>query len=232
MSESGTPDPKIKVVAKVPDVPPAPKEPPTEPLAAPPTEPPEGDPPGDNKWDDETKTYIQSLRKENAKYRTANKKLQTGFETLEGKVNKISAAVTGKDTPADDPNVVLEQVKEENENLAAENAIYQSALEFGIPSDKVPYFKFLVSEKLNTMGDDEDELDVSPIAEQVLKMGGSPPTSPGATTGTTPPKTGPATPPGEITVKQFREMGYLEKSKLQRTDPTKYERLKTQALQT
>ena len=231
MSESGTPAPHTKTVASVPDVPPAsPPEDTDDDVKDTPQEPSK-EATGEDKWDPETKKYIQNLRKENAKLRTGNKKLQNNFQDLETKVNKISAAVTGKELPEDDPKVQLEQLKLENENLEAEKAIYESALEYGIPSDKVSYFKFLVAEKLGTMGEDEDELDVGPIAQQVLSMGGTaPPKQTGANTGTNPPKTGTPGHSDDVTVKQFREMGYLEKSKLQRTDPEKYEKLKTAAL--
>lgn len=226
MSESGTPQAKTPVAA-VPPVTPS-----TDPQAGAatpqqqPATPPEGDPQAkgnEDKWDAETRGYIESLRRENAGHRSTNKELRSKLENIEG-------AVTGKD-PDQDPNELLEEANEVIEALTARNAVLEAGYENNIPFDKLDYFGYKIEQGVSELEEGED-LDISPIVQDVMRMGQSEPVTPpgGANTGTNPPKTGePTTAPNQITVDQFKQMGFLAKAKLQRDQPQVYETLKAES---
>ncbi len=185
---------------------------------------PGGDPAvkGEDKWDAETKAYIQRLRGENAKHRTTNKELRQ-------QIGKIEGAVIG-DQP-DDPETALVEAVSMNEQLMARNAVLESAIENKIPHDQVDYYGYLIGKEAEEL-EEGDELDLTPIVDRVMKIGQSEPMpGAGATTGTPPPKGGaPGAGGNQPGVEQFKKMTFLEKSTLQRENPELYESLKSQSL--
>jgi hypothetical protein len=175
-------------------------------------------------WDEETKRYIGTLRGENAKWRKQVKTTKSELEEVKGKLNKLNETLTGK--PSEDPKASLNNLQADNDVLIARNTILELAIEHNVPKTQLDYFEYLVHKGAEDL-DEDDELDVSPIVEKVKTLGNTgKPANTGVPTGKTPP----AARTGDVTVADFKKMGILAKSELQRTKPDLYEKLKQEAL--
>lgn len=190
----------------------------------------QGAAPKEDKWDDETREYIQSLRKESAKYRNQHKDLRKEFDDIKGRFDAITKSVTGKDGNEQDPEKVLSETMAQNDQLVARTAILSAAYEAGVPQEHFEYFEFKVQKAAAELEDGE-ELDLEPIAKSFLAEVGAGPKATGATTGV-PPKKGASQPSNgdTVTVDKFTKMNFLEKSRLQLDNPDLYKKLKSESI--
>jgi hypothetical protein len=188
-----------------------------------------GDPSGaldESKLDEKTKAYIAKLRKENASHRTKNKELASKFKGSEEQKKAILKAAGLLEE--EKPEEKLQAASAANNSLAFRNAILETAVEHGIPKDKLKYYQFLVSEAMEEVAEGE-ELSDEKLAEIVAecKKGGS-----GKAANSTVIKLDkdgkPVTPPppgesGKMTLEKFCSLSMVEKSKLYQTSPAVYE---------
>ena len=190
-------------------------------------------------WDDKTKKYINSLRKENARYRTEAKDSRTKLESLSDRFGKLEGGlkqalgIEGDDTPLEEQVAGLTEV---NQNLEFKLAIRDIADEAGIiGSDACSYFEYLVSQeaaKLDENGEISDER-MGELIATVKKLHGN--KSTGSTSvgdgengkgGNTPPPAGNS---NDVTLEEFCMMGTLKKGELFGKNPALYNSLMKQA---
>jgi len=177
-------------------------------------------------WTDEQKTYIESLRKENAKYRTKSKELETQYNTVNERFSKMETGLKsmfGEGEEEVPPEQQLEYMQAQNETLIINNALTEAALEYGIGKDDYPYFKFLVQERLGSLEEGEEltEEDLDGIALNARR--GKTASSTSVDGGGPAPETA-----GGVTLEQFSEMGINERSRLFTTNEALYKQLVTQ----
>jgi len=179
-------------------------------------------------WTEEQKTYIESLRKENAKYRTKSKELETQYTSINERFSKVEKGLKGlfgEGKEGDDmpPEKKLEAMQAQNENLVLNSALVEAALEYGIGKEDFSYFKFLVQEKLQALNEGEElteeDLDVIATSSRRGRSGGS--TS--VEGGEIPPEQ-----TGGITLEAFSEMGINERSLLYSKNEALYKQLVSQ----
>lgn len=189
----------------------------------------------DSKLDDAAKKYISKLRKENAKYRNGKKQSDTALTKLQEDLASMKKGLKGalglKDDDDVDPAQEAQALKGTNAALVLNNAVAESAIEHGIPKEQYKYFRFLVSEKLESLKDGEElaDEDMAAIATEVKKLSGTRKTTTGAGAGGNggnPPASGGGT---EITAEAFKKMTTIEKTVLYEKNPTLYEQLKAAA---
>jgi hypothetical protein len=198
----------------------------------------EGDNPDDPSWDEKTKAYIQSLRKENAKYRNTAKERDdrlSALEEMQAKRDKALKAALGMEDEDDDVPVEqrLEAATQVQNQLAFQNEVLQLALENGITGDQNEYFQFLVSKAVSEL-DDDGEFTDEDLAEIVAKVkgvsgsAGSGSTSVGTSgEGQTPP---PASSGSDtITAEDFAKMSFSEKGQLFGKNEALYKKLNAEA---
>lgn len=176
------------------------------------------------KWGAEADAYIKKLRTENARTRQTVKELQGKAEKWEKAMGAFS------DNPKEDPKELLGKLQNENETLVAKASILEAAIELGIPKDKIGFFGYRIQEAASQLEEGE-ELDLEPIAQEILSFGSVAPKA--ATTGKSPARTEgaqAASTSSEPTATDFKKMGFLQKSELQRSNPDLYKRLKAQSL--
>jgi hypothetical protein len=181
---------------------------------------------------------IQSLRKENAKYRTSAKERDdrlSALEEMQAKRDKALKAALGMEDEDDDVPVEqrLEAATQVQNQLAFQNEVLQLALENGITGDQNEYFQFLVSKAVSELGDDGEFTDED-LAEIVAKVkgvsgsAGSGSTSVGTSgEGQTPP---PASSGSDtITAEDFAKMSFSEKGQLFGKNEALYKKLNAEA---
>lgn len=195
-------------------------------------EPSDDDKLDEGKLDDKTKAYLAKLRKENAGHRTKNKDLLSKFQASEEQKKAILKAAGLLDE--EEPEEKLKMAEAATNQLAFRNAILESAVENGIPKDKLKYYQFLIADATEQLGEGEElseEKMVQIVAE--CKKGGD-----GKKANSTvqrfdkdgklikEPSPGES---GEMTLEKFCAMGIVEKSKLYQTSPDVYETFAKQA---
>lgn len=179
-------------------------------------------------WSDEQKAYIESLRKENAKYRTKSKELETQYQSVNERFSKMEKGLKGLFGEGEEevpPEVALQQMQAQNQSLIINNALTEAALEYGIGKEDYDYFRFLVSNKLESLEEGEEltEEDLDAIANQSRR---------GKTASSTSVEGGSPAPEstGGITLDQFREMGINERSLLFSKNEALYKQLVSQEM--
>lgn len=193
-------------------------------------------PEGSENWTAEQwKAHALELRKENAKRRTENKDLKTRFNGLNDRFSKFESGLKNLFGDGDDDNSTpeekLENLQQTHGALEVETQILQTALELGVPKDKVKYFKFLTYEKLGSLeeGAEMTEEDWEDIMAEVG------PTNTMSSTSVNDGKGKGQTPPSDsgnkskITVEEFSKMSMMEKSELYNKDRETYNALVAEA---
>lgn len=178
-------------------------------------------------WTDEQKAYIESLRKESAKYRTRSKELETQYSTLNDRFSKFEKGLKGlfggEEGEEMTPEQTIETLSTQNETLVLNNALVEAALEYGIGKEDFSYFKFLVSERLSALedGDELTEEDLDAIARQSRRGRAASTSVDGG--GTPPPEA-----PGGTSLESFMAMGINERSALFAKNEALYKQLVAQ----
>jgi hypothetical protein len=163
-------------------------------------------------WTDEQKAYIESLRKENAKYRTKAKELETQYTGLNERFSKVEKGLKGLFGESEEeasPEEQLSALQAHNENLVLNSALTEAAMEYGIGKEDFIYFKFLVQERLSALEDGEEltEEDLDVLAKEARRGK--------AASATSVEGGGPAPEvEGGITLAEFQAMGINERSAL------------------
>lgn len=196
-----------------------------------PKDDPSDDPDDQSKWTPEqTKAYIEKLRKENATHRTKNKELASKFKVSEEQKKAVLKAI-GIESDDEKPEEKVKALTSETQNLAFRNAILESAVQHGIPADKVKYYQFLVTEAASEL-EDGAELSDEQLEEIVKDVKASSGTKgntsvgKGGKNGKEPPPPGPS---GDISLDQFCRMTMLQKSELYTKNPDLYKTLLAEA---
>lgn len=184
----------------------------------------------------ETQDYIKKLRRESAKYRTKANNLETSQQALVTKIKSLTkAGGEGDDEEELSPEQQVEQLDAVSQNLSFDNAILSIAIEHGVDKASIRYFRFLVSEKMQELGEGEElsDEDLADLAEEASKTSGrkSAKTSvTGSDDGKGSGKSGKA--PGNsktIDIAQFMKMTVSQKTELRNTNEDLYVALMTEA---
>lgn len=175
--------------------------------------------------------YIKSLRKESAKYRTKATNLETSYAQLSSRVKGLAGGEEGEDDLT--PEQHAERLEVTSHTLAFDNAILTAAVSHGINRDGLKYFRFLVAERTEELGEGEElsEEDVEEIAQEVAAKTGKK-TVRTSVTGDEGGKgsKAPGTKKG-VTLEHFVKMGVLEKTNLRKRDPELYTALHKEAVE-
>lgn len=174
--------------------------------------------------DEKTKKYIESLRKENAKYRTDAKDARAKLNSVEKAIGAV-----GDETP----EAKAARVTQENETIAFDNAVLSNAVEHGVSKDSMKYFKYLLAEAAGELKEGEElpEAKIAAIAAEAKAKGvkvAANTTVTSAAGGTATPAPASGSGPA-LTPEIFAAMGFNEKCKLYESNPTLYESLMKQA---
>lgn len=185
----------------------------------------------DYEWTDEQRSYIEDLRKENAKYRTRAKERDSEVNVLNERLNKFETGlkkIFGDEADEMSPEERIEALQMQNEQLAVQSALKEAAFEYGVDRDNYEYFEFLVSKRLASLeeGEELSEEDLDEIAVQAKGRGGFANTSVG-NDGRTVPE--PEVDDGGISLEKFETMGISEKSVLYQKNPQLYNQLAAQS---
>jgi hypothetical protein len=195
----------------------------------------EGEPNGAN-WDESTKNYIKSLRDENASRRAKAKELETKVTALSkqigditGGLKKVLGSDEGDEIP---PEQQIAALQSSHESLEVRSAIMELALDNGISGQNYPYFQFLLGQKLEALGEDEElsEEELGHIIAEVNARGGTPrggssSVNAGGAAGNQPNGNG----GGAVTAERFSKMTITEKSQLYAKQPELYASLMQEA---
>lgn len=207
--------------------------------------PPEIDSKVADKWDPETRKYIEGLRSESARYRTSAKTSKDRISNIEndlGNFKKKIGQALGFETD-EDPEEKAAQLADHNQQLQFESACKDLAIDNGISGrDQSDYFQFLMAKAAEDLGENE-EIDEETIDELVTKTkqafgNKSQSTTVGnkATDGKNGKPAGNGEPPpakgnGDVSVQEFARMTITEKSKLYGDTPDVYKKLFADAKQ-
>lgn len=194
----------------------------------------------DSNWDEKTKSYIQGLRKENAKYRTSAKDTADDVATLKAdnaKRDKMMKAALGIE---DEDETTIEQKLEASQSdtatLQFKNEVLTLAVENGIGGDQAEYFEFLLGKAVNSLdeGDEITDEDIASIVEKVKGASGS--ANAGNTSTSVKGDTGgkqdpnPSVGGDNIGVQDFADMSFTDKGKLFGKNPDLYKKLNAEAV--
>ncbi len=194
----------------------------------------------DSAWDSKTKDYIQSLRKENAKYRTSAKERDdrlTSLEEMQSKRDKALKAALGiedeDDTPIEDK---FEAAQMESANLQFKNEVLSLAIENGIGGDQAEYFEFLIGKAVSELDEDGEitEEDIDSIVARVKGASGNANAGNGSTSinkgadGKQDPN--PSAGSESIGVEDFANMSFSKKGELFGKNPDLYKKLNAEAV--
>ena len=119
----------------------------------------EGQEPEDLDWNPKQRAYLEDLRKENAKHRTKAKDLESKLDATAQQLSKIETGfknVFGDNEDTLTPEEQLEQVKARNEALELNQAISETADEYGVTGEDKDYFRYLLTQELQGLGEDEE----------------------------------------------------------------------------
>lgn len=180
----------------------------------------------DSKLDEKTKSYVEKLRKENAKHRVKGKDLASKLKTSEEQRKAILKAA-GIESEDEEPEERVKTLTAESQTLAFRNAVLELAVEQGIPKENLKFFQFLVAEAVGEM-EEGDELSDEKLAEIVKQAQGG--TGKAASTsvggGKNKPKPGETS---EIDLAKFLTMTISERSLLYSKNPEAYLKLTEEA---
>lgn len=186
--------------------------------------------PDSSKWDDDTRRYIEKLRKEAGERRTTAKDLETKLNASTEQMAAIRKALGIEDklSPEDELEVVQARMYE------AQNDAYLKgiALEKGITHDNYEYFQFLVNKRASELGDDEElsAESLDEIVTEVNKRGNGMSSTSVSGQGSGEGKGAPSTePPGGTTLEEFVHMNITERSQLFTQNKDLYNRLMAEA---
>jgi hypothetical protein len=172
---------------------------------------------------DAQKAYIESLRKENAKYRTKSKELETQYSSVNERFSKLETGLKslfGEGSEKLSPEEQVGALSQQNEQLVLNNALNEAAIEYGIGKEDYSYFKFLVQERLQSLNEGEEltEEDLDGIAKSARRKTASSSTS--VEDGSPAPEDA-----SGVSLEQFSAMGINEKSILFAKSPEIYKQL-------
>lgn len=175
-----------------------------------------------DKLDEKTREYIKSLRKESGKYRTEAKDAKAKLKSVETAIGAV-----GEETP----EAKAARVAAEREQVIFDNAVLNNAIEFGVPKESMKYFKYLIAEAAQSLGDSE-ELSAEKIAEFAKEAKAKSVKVPASTTVTAPGAATPAPASGDpaLTAEQFAKLGFNDKCKLYEKNAQQYEQLMAAAV--
>jgi len=184
---------------------------------------------------EQTRSVIDSLRKESAKHRTSNKELSSKLEEMGGRFSKLEQGLKGLFGEADPqatPEEQIQNLANKNQALETKTALLEIAFEHEVPKSEMKYFEFLISDEMSNLKDGEEisAEKLSEIANEVKAKSAPTSTSVGTRTNT------PKTPKGDtgnngVTADQFAKMSISEKSALYAKDKETYTRLAKNGLQ-
>ncbi len=202
-------------------------------------------PDDESKWTSEqTKSYIQKLRKENKSYRTRFQSAETKIVGLDDRFSRLESGLKklagGGDDDGDDTVEAKlarlearEVAREESEAITTMNkAVETTAKALGVPDSGLDYFKFLIHQEAEQMEDEEvlgEELLASLAKKAIAQTGDGK-----GTTTSADGKEGKKTPKPEgktsgTTVEQFAKMTIAERSALYQTNKDEYTKLMQEA---
>lgn len=199
--------------------------------------------PDDSNWDEGTKSYISSLRKENAKYRTSAKETADRLKALEEQAAQRDKALKAALGIEEDDEIPVEKRLEASQHQSAslefQNGVLRMALENGITGDGVEYMQFLIEKEMGNLGDDEELSDeaLDNIITKAKSMGGG--AAPNKTSvnkngsggdgqgGDPPPSNGGDT----LSAEDFANMSFTQKGQLFGKNPDLYKKLNAEATQ-
>lgn len=180
-------------------------------------------------WSDDQKAYIEALRKENAKYRTKAKELDSELQGLNGRFSKLETGLKtlfGGEEEDLTPEEQINGLSQQNETLNFKSAVMEAAIEYGVGKESIDYFSYLLEQTAGSLeeGQELSEEDVTAIAQKAKSVNAPTSTSVG---GTTVPQG--AVGDSELTVEKFADMTLTEKSLLFQKQPETYKALAAQA---
>lgn len=178
---------------------------------------------------EQAQAEIKKLRKENAARRTTGKTLEERLLAAEGFQGKVMQALGLKEDEKEQPEAALERLNSQNSAMAMELELTSLAYQLEVPPQGAKYFKFLMSERLGELGE-EEELDgeaIQEIAAQVRTQFGKPAASASSVSGKAPESKGSD---GEVTLDQFLAMNIYQKQEMASSKPALYDRLFQQAV--
>lgn len=190
-------------------------------------------------WDEQTKKYIQNLRRENASYRTKAKGLEDNMTALNQKMDTFQSGIKkalGIEDSKLTPEQQVEALTSHNNQLTEGYAILETALEHGIDKNGLKYFKFLLQERLSELDEGEElgEEDLTKIAQDVKAKFSSTGMNGNSTSVTNGNGNGQGTPnpnkTEEMGLEEFCSLSIVAKSKLYQTKPELYTKLRSQAV--
>jgi hypothetical protein len=175
------------------------------------------------------KELAKSLRAESAKYRTKSKDLESKLSSMEATLGKLKQALNLGDDEEESPEEKVKQLSEQAIVLQTELAIRDLAAEHEIPNQQIKYFKFLMAEKFNALGDGE-ELSEEALNEVIaeVRKGGNGKSGINGTGVHSDGKPNPDAGSG-LTLDRFMKMSPAEKSLIYQKDPTTYNKLFSEA---
>ncbi len=196
----------------------------------PPPDDESGAKPDEAKWDEGTKKYIASLRKESAAHRTKAKDLEGKFGSLNDRYSQLEGGmkkalgIEGQDELP--PEERVKHLTQAVEGSTLKIAVLENAIANGLNHEQAEYYEFLMSRELSNLGDGEELTDESheQIIGKVKGFGGG--KAAAASTSVTP--KGSTPPPdgkGETSADQFSKMTTTEKGELYRKNPDLYNRV-------
>ncbi len=176
-----------------------------------------------SKLDPRAQKLIHDLRKENGDHRIKNRALAEGQEKL--KKAMVEAGIIEDDEG--DPQEKLQAVGAQLQGATVKGGILEAGIEYGVGKEGLKYFEFLVADRLQTLGDDE-ELTQEDLAELAKEARGrqNPVTSTTSVPGNKSPNPQAS---GEVTLDQFVQMSITDKSLLYTKNPDLYNRLFSEA---
>lgn len=176
---------------------------------------------------EQANAIIKQLRKEAGDRRAENKSLKEKLSSYDNQFKQIKRHL-GIEDEEEAPETRIASLQQANEQLQLELSINQLARENGIAPEDDKYFRFLLSEKFEELGDDEElsDEDLAEVLNQVKMVSKKkPPTSTGQ--GGKAPDSGGDT--QGVTVEQFAKMSLSERTEIYDKNPSLYSQLMAKA---
>lgn len=175
-------------------------------------------------WTPEQKSYVEDLRKENAKHRTRAKELDSRLATTEDRFSKIETGLKnlfGEEEDTLSPEEKIEALNARNEALELNQAISETAEEYGVTGEDKDYFTYLLANELQGLEENEEitEEQLDAIAKKARARSAS------SSTSIEDDGPNPEAAPGGMTLDKFQVMGIMDRSKLYGQDPKLYNSL-------
>jgi hypothetical protein len=165
---------------------------------------------------------IKKLRAENAKHRNRNKELDSSLGEREQILQKMKHALGLEEET--DPAEHLEALAQQNQQLQVELTVKELVQNFGVPNETEKYFRFLLSERLESLEEGEEltEDEIEVLAQEARKIRGG---AVGSSTGLSLEKQPNASAQGTVSAADFAKMGLSERSQLYTKNPALYQKL-------